>query len=165
MRHLSAQSGFLRIRPDGVLVAYNDRLGRLYLLYLSDRIYLPPSSRFGNCTVLHSALFRSHDGALFGEDSLEIHSDVQRQWRRKTLSNSERRGGWHVQHAHVTGVSVALLVQALSSRLARRTHIPLGGLSSLLINVPAKEDLNYILISSLYESWTGPKGVGRDVER
>ena len=162
MRHLSAQSGFLRIRLDGVLVAYNYRLGRLYLLYLSDRIYLPPSSRFGNCTVLHSALFRSHDGAVFGEDSLEIHSDVQQQWRRKTLSNSERR---HVQHAHVTGVSVALLVQALSSRLAPRTHIPLGGLSSLLINVPAKEGLNYILISSLYESWTGPKGIGRDVER
>ena len=49
MRHLSAQSGFLRIRLDGVLVAYNYKLGRLYLLYLSDRIYLPPPpvARFG----------------------------------------------------------------------------------------------------------------------
>ena len=66
-------------------------------------------------------------------------------------NSAERRDGWHVQHAHVTGVSVALLAQALSSHLAPRTHIPLGRLSSLPINVPAKENMHYPFILTLYE--------------
>ena len=36
------QSGFIRIYLDGVLVLYNYKVSHLYLLYLSDQIYLPP---------------------------------------------------------------------------------------------------------------------------
>ena len=63
----------------------------------------------------------------------------------------------------MTSVSVALLAQALSSRLAPRTHIPLGRLSYLPINVPAKVDMHYIFIPLLYENLTGLKDTGRDV--
>ena len=47
--YISVQLGFIRIHSDGVLVAYNYKLGRLYLLYLSDRIYLPSSSSSDHC--------------------------------------------------------------------------------------------------------------------
>ena len=42
VRHLSVQSGFIRIHLDGVLVVYNYKVGHLYWLYLSNRSYLPP---------------------------------------------------------------------------------------------------------------------------